>query len=194
MAGSSKHKSSQVCLMRFVQLIVQPPLIRVTFDRVCPPYSLEIRDVSWSQRSPRKWQNSSKDVEVKSTSENEDLATTISDSTLLLFFGGAIQNHQSLLFQSRIPQVILASGKDICRHAKDIMSTRTGKCDPAWLSCNKLLWEFMKIVVRNPNHARLGSLWCGLHIQETIQYQPALIHWVASLWVLSRCHVEVLWV
>ena len=87
--------------------------------------------MSWSQRSPRKWQNSTKDVEVKSTSENEDLVTTISDSTLLLFFGGAIQNHQSLLFQSGIPQVILASGKDICRHAKDIMSTRTGKCDPA---------------------------------------------------------------
>ena len=34
MAGSSKHKSSQICLMRFVQLIVQPPLIRVAFDRV----------------------------------------------------------------------------------------------------------------------------------------------------------------
>ena len=68
---------------------------------------------------------------MKSTPENEDSATTIPDSILLLFFGGAIQNHQSLLFQSGIPQVILASGKDICRHAEDIMSTRTVKCDPA---------------------------------------------------------------
>ena len=53
----------------------------------------------------------------KSTSKNENSATNV----LLVLLGRATPNHQSLLFQSGLLQDILASGKGVCGHAKDVM-------------------------------------------------------------------------